>query len=105
MLSSVERLRMGLLVVAGLLVAVIGGFLWYAHYRTHRILRDLPGRLGASISKQFGAYTYSQSLQGRKIYTIRATSDPLPDPKLLSTAWGNRERARAPETLKHVSHC
>jgi len=72
MLSSVERLRMGLLVVAGLLVAVIGGFLWYAHYRTHRILRDLPGRLGASISKQFGAYTYSQSLQGKTVFTIHA---------------------------------
>src|SRR5271168_3084978 len=72
MLSSVERLRMGLLVGAGLLVAVIGGFLWYAHYRTHRILRDLPARLGASISKQFGAYTYSQSLEGKTVFTIHA---------------------------------
>jgi lipopolysaccharide export system protein LptA len=72
MLSSVERLRMGLLVGAGLLVAVIGGFLEYAHYRTHRILRDLPGRLGASISKEFGAYTYSQSLQGKTVFTIHA---------------------------------
>jgi lipopolysaccharide export system protein LptA len=72
MLSSVERLRMGLLVGAGLLVAVIGGFLWYAHYRTHRILRDLPGRLGATITKQFGAYTYSQSLQGKTVFTIHA---------------------------------
>jgi lipopolysaccharide export system protein LptA len=72
MLSSVERLRMGLLVGAGLLLTVIGGFLGYAHYRTHRIIRDLPGRLGATITKEFGSYTYSQSLQGKTVFTIHA---------------------------------
>src|SRR5271154_3463246 len=72
MLTSVERLRIGLLVGSGLLVAVIGGFLEYAHYRTHRIVRDLPGRLGATITKEFGAYTYSQSLQGKTVFTIHA---------------------------------
>src|SRR6202051_3473626 len=72
MLSSAERLRLGLLVGSGLLVAVIGGFLEYAHYRTHRIIRDLPGRLGATITKEFGAYTYSQSLQGKTVFTIHA---------------------------------
>src|SRR6202140_2364176 len=72
MRSSVERLRVGLVVGAGLLVAVIAAFLSYAHYRTHRILHDLPGRLGASITKEFGSYTYSQSLQGKTVFTIHA---------------------------------
>ena len=70
--SSVERLRIGLLVGVGLLVAVIAAFLSYAHYRTHRILHDLPGRLGASITKEFGSYTYSQSVQGKTVFTIHA---------------------------------
>ena len=72
MLTSVERLRIGLLVGSGLLVAVIGGFLEYAHYRTHRIIHDLPGRLGATITKEFGSYTYSQSVQGKTVFTIHA---------------------------------
>src|SRR6202047_4272547 len=69
---SIERLRFWLLVGAGLLVIVIAGFLGYAHYRAHRFLRDLPQKLGVDIRRETNNGTYSQSVQGRTVYTIHA---------------------------------
>jgi len=69
---SVERLRVWLLVGAGLLVAVVAAFLGYAHYRTHRFLTELPGRLGVDIRQETNAFTYSQSDGKKTIYTIHA---------------------------------
>ncbi len=69
---SVERLRVWLLAGAGLLVIVISGFLGYAHYRAHRFLTNLPKKLGVDIRRETNGYTYSQSVQGRTVYTIHA---------------------------------
>ncbi len=70
---SVERLRVLLLVGAGLLVVAIAAFLGYAHLRAHRFLRDLPGRLGANVTRESNGFTYSQSGKGgRTIYTMHA---------------------------------
>jgi lipopolysaccharide export system protein LptA len=69
---SVERLRGWLLVGAGLLVMVIAAFLGYAHYRAHRFLTNLPKKLGVDVRRETNGYTYSQSVQGRTIYTIHA---------------------------------
>lgn len=69
---SIERLRIWLLVGAGLLVLVIVSFLGYAHYRTHRFLSDLPEKLGVDVARETNAFTYSQSVGGRTIYTIHA---------------------------------
>src|SRR5882757_22446 len=69
---SIERLRFWLLVGAGLLVIVIAAFLGYAHYRAHRYLRDLPQKLGVDVRRETNNVTYSQSVQGRTVYTIHA---------------------------------
>src|SRR6266481_3440697 len=69
---SIERLRFWLLVGAGLLVIVIAAFLGYAHYRAHRFLRDLPQKLGVDVRRETNNVTYSQSVQGRTVYTIHA---------------------------------
>ncbi|HWZ01904.1 MAG TPA: LptA/OstA family protein, partial [Edaphobacter sp.] len=69
---SIERLRFWLLAGAGLLVIVIVAFLGYAHYRAHRFLRDLPQKLGVDIRSETNNWTYSQSAEGRTIYTIHA---------------------------------
>jgi lipopolysaccharide export system protein LptA len=70
---SVERLRVWLLVGAGLLVVVIAAFLGYAHYRAHRFLTNLPKKLGVNVRRETNGFTYSQSVQGRTIYTIHAS--------------------------------
>jgi lipopolysaccharide export system protein LptA len=69
---SIERLRFWLLVGAGLLVIVIAAFLGYAHYRAHRFLTNLPAKLGIDVRRETNGYTYSQSVQGRTVYTIHA---------------------------------
>jgi lipopolysaccharide export system protein LptA len=71
---SVERLRVWLLAGAVLLVIVIAGFLGYAHYRTHRFLTNLPKKLGVNIRRETNGVTYSQSVQGRTVYTIHAAT-------------------------------
>ena len=69
---SVERLRVWLLVGAGLLVVVVVAFLGYAHYRKHRFLANLPAKLGIDVRRETNNVTYSQSVQGRTVYTIHA---------------------------------
>src|SRR5271170_1908974 len=69
---SIERLRVWLLVGAGLLVMVIASFLGYAHYRAHRFLTNLPKKLGVNVRRETNGFTYSQSVQGRTIYTVHA---------------------------------
>jgi lipopolysaccharide export system protein LptA len=69
---SVERLRVWLLVGAGLLVLVVAVFLGYAHYRAHRFLTELPGKLGIDVRQETNNWTYSQTAGGKTIYTIHA---------------------------------
>jgi lipopolysaccharide export system protein LptA len=69
---SVERLRIGLLVGAGLLVVVIAAFLGYARYRVRRGIANLPGKLGATITSESNGYTYSQSDGKKTVFTIHA---------------------------------
>jgi lipopolysaccharide export system protein LptA len=69
---SVERLRVWLLVGAGLLVMVVVAFLGYAHHRAHRFLKDLPAKLGVDVRRESNGITWSQSVEGRTVYTIHA---------------------------------
>jgi lipopolysaccharide export system protein LptA len=72
---SVERLRLGLLVGAGLLVMVVVAFLGYAHHRAHRFLKELPAKLGVDVRRESNNVTYSQSVEGRTVYTIHAANE------------------------------
>ncbi len=71
---SVARLRVWLLVGAGLLVVVIGAFLGYAHWRGRLFLHNLPSKLGVDIQQETTGFTYSQSAgaTGKTLYTIHA---------------------------------
>ena len=71
---SVARLRVWLLVGAGLLVVVIGAYLGHAHWRASRFIKDLPKKLGVDIEQETTGFTYSQSAgaTGKTIYTIHA---------------------------------
>src|ERR1700761_5890488 len=71
---SVAKLRVWLLVGAGLLVGVIATFVVVAHYRAHRFIANLPAKLGVDIQQETTGFTYSQSdaSKGRTIYTIHA---------------------------------
>ncbi len=70
---TIARLRQVILVLAGLLVAVILGFFFYARYRLRSLEKDLPARLGVNIEQTASGYTYSQSSKGHTLYTIHAS--------------------------------
>jgi lipopolysaccharide export system protein LptA len=70
---TIARLRQGILILAGLLVAVLIGFLLYARYRLRHFEKDLPARLGVNIEQTANGYTYSQSSKGHTLYTIHAS--------------------------------
>jgi len=56
---------------AGFLLLVIAAFLGTAHYLSrHRLA--LPARLGVNIVRETNGYTYSQSVQGKTVFTIHA---------------------------------
>jgi lipopolysaccharide export system protein LptA len=73
MAVSTRTLRMVLVAGALLLVAVVVGFIGYAHYRAHKFLIGLPGRLGVNITQETDNFTYSQSLKGKTIFTVHAS--------------------------------
>ena len=72
---SLKGVRAGLLVVALLLVAAVGGFLGYARYKLKHLdlgFAGLAERLGATITQESDNFTYSQSMGGRKVFTVHA---------------------------------
>jgi lipopolysaccharide export system protein LptA len=70
---TIARLRQGILLLAGLLVAVLIGFFAYARYRLRHAEKDLPAMLGAHIEQTANGFTYSQSSKGHTLYTIQAS--------------------------------
>ncbi|SNS43726.1 lipopolysaccharide export system protein LptA [Granulicella rosea] len=69
---SIRKLQVGLLAGAGVLILVIAGYLGYSRLQARQFLHDLPGKLGIDIKQETNGYTYSQSSQGKTIYTIHA---------------------------------
>lgn len=71
MRNRVERLRVWLLASAGFLLLVIAVFIGTARFLRHQRL-TLPNRLGINVVKETDGFTYSQSVQGRTVFTLHA---------------------------------
>jgi lipopolysaccharide export system protein LptA len=69
---SIERLRVGVLMLAGLLVVGILVFFVYARWRVRRIGHDLPAKLGISIQQSTNGFTFSKSQGGHTLFTLHA---------------------------------
>ena len=69
---SIRRLRWAIVVAGLLLMAVLTGYIGYARYRMHKLVADLPGKLGINITQETDHVTYSQTWQGRTVFTLRA---------------------------------
>ena len=75
MRNRIERLRLWLAVSAGLLLLVLIGFIGTARYLKRHALARLGSKLGIDIRSETNGFTYSQSLQGRTIYTLHAAKE------------------------------
>ncbi len=60
---------------AVLLLAVLGVFIGSARYLRHHFLAKLPAKLGIDIKSETNGFTYSQSVQGRTVYTLHAAKE------------------------------
>jgi len=69
---TIERMRRWLLLGACATVVVVVGFIGYARYERRKLIRELPKRLGINIQQDTNEFTYSQSVQGRTLFTIHA---------------------------------
>jgi len=54
------------------LMMVIAAFIGTARYLRHRLLVDLPGKLGVNVVSDASGWTYSQSRGSQTLYTIHA---------------------------------
>jgi lipopolysaccharide export system protein LptA len=72
---SIQRLRWVLIAGAVLLVGVLAVYIGYGRYLALKRYRQIIARSGVSITHDSNGVTYSQSLQGKKIFTIRAKTE------------------------------
>ena len=69
----VERLRMGLVAATLLLMVAVAGTLTYSKYRAGKLwFEKAKKRSGVSLERETDGFTYSQSMQGKTIFTLHA---------------------------------
>jgi len=69
---TIEKLRRWMLLAAIFIVAGIAVLLLIAQHERRKLLRDLPAKLGVDIQQQTNEFTYSQSVQGKTLFTLHA---------------------------------
>src|SRR5580693_4189017 len=67
------KLRIWILILAGCLVAAIGGFFFYGRWQGRRLGHDRPGGLETGIQQSTNGFTYSESRGGHTIYSLHAS--------------------------------
>lgn len=72
MLSTIERLRLAIMVSVGLLLLGIAGSFVYGRWRLRHVAQDLPARLGIQIQQSTQGFVLSKTEQGRPLFTLRA---------------------------------
>jgi lipopolysaccharide export system protein LptA len=58
-----------------LLIAVLATYIGYGRYRALKAYRQIIARSGVSLTHDSNGVTYSQSIKGRKVFTIRAKTE------------------------------
>jgi lipopolysaccharide export system protein LptA len=72
---SIQRLRWVLLAGALLLVVVLAAYISYGRYRALKAYRQILAHSGITLTHDSNGVTYSQSVKGRKVFTIRAKKE------------------------------
>ena len=72
---SIQRLRWVLIAGALLLVGVLAAFIGYGRYLALKRYKQIIARSGVSLTHDSNGVTYSQSIKGKKVFTIRAKTE------------------------------
>ncbi|MGO8984793.1 MAG: LPS export ABC transporter periplasmic protein LptC [Terriglobales bacterium] len=71
--SGVSRLRRWFALIAMLMIATVAGMYFYARWSLHKVIHDIPAKMGLNIQQTAEGFSISKSEQGRTQFTVSAS--------------------------------
>lgn len=68
-----SRLRRWFALGAILMIATVAGMYFYARWRVHNIVHDIPAKIGLDIQQTAEGFSISKSVEGRTLFTVSAS--------------------------------
>jgi len=68
-----SRLRRWFALGAILMVATVAGMYFYARWRAHKVVHDIPAKIGLDIQQTAEGFSISKSAEGRTLFTVSAS--------------------------------
>src|ERR1700747_2080167 len=68
-----SRLRRWFALGAILMIATVAGMYFYARWRVHKVVHDVPAKIGFDIQDTARGFSIFQSLKGRALVTVSAS--------------------------------
>src|SRR5258708_8927366 len=68
-----SRVRRWFALGAILMIATVAGMYFYARWRVHKVVHDIPAKIGLDIQQTANGFSISKSLEGRTLFTVSAS--------------------------------
>jgi lipopolysaccharide export system protein LptA len=68
-----SRLRRWFALGAILMIATVAGMYFYARWRVHKVVHDIPAKIGLDIQQTAEGFSISKSVEGRTLFTVSAS--------------------------------
>src|SRR3979411_1182487 len=68
-----SRLRRWFALGAILMIATVAGMYFYARWRVHKVVHDIPAKIGLNIQQTAEGFSISKSVEGRTHFTVSAS--------------------------------
>jgi lipopolysaccharide export system protein LptA len=68
-----SRLRRWFALGAILMIATVAGMYFYARWRVHNVVHDIPTKIGLDIQQTAEGFSISKSVEGRTLFTVSAS--------------------------------
>jgi lipopolysaccharide export system protein LptA len=68
-----SRLRRWFALGAILMIATVAGMYFYARWRVHKVVHDIPAKIGLDIQQTAEGFSISKSEEGRTLFTVSAS--------------------------------
>src|SRR6202521_5581050 len=68
-----SRLRRWFALGAILMIATVAGMYFYARWRVHKVVHDIPAKIGLDIQQTAEGFSVSKSEEGRTLFTVSAS--------------------------------
>ncbi len=68
-----SRLRRWFALGAILMIATVAGMYFYTRWRVHKVVHDIPAKIGLDIQQTAEGFSISKSAEGRTLFTVSAS--------------------------------